>query len=183
MRLTPGGRGTTPGTCGTWTAVLCPRLYVALQTGGFAAREHYAVFGHSAGAQFVHRQLTFGYAGEVAIAISANAGTYTMPDPHTPFPCGIDGTDAEFPSLLSFPLTIMAGIADNNADEPFVPGNPGSLPQGAHRHEWAHRYFAEGQAVASPMTASAWPKPPPPCSPRLCTDDGDNQRPGNCTAG
>jgi hypothetical protein len=131
------------------TYAVIPRLYVALQTGGFAAREHYAVFGHSAGAQFVHRQLTFGYAGEVAIAISANAGTYSMPDPHTPFPCGIDGTDAKFPSLLSFPLTIMAGIADNNADEPFVPGDPGSLPQGAHRHERAHRYFAKGQAVAA----------------------------------
>ena len=68
----------------------------------------------------MHRQVTFGYAEEVAIAIAANAGTYTMPDPHTPFPYGIDGTDAELPSLLSFPLTIMAGTADSNADEPFV---------------------------------------------------------------
>ena len=40
-------------------------------------------------------------------------------------------------------------VSRPRADEPFVPGDPGSLPQGAHRHERAHRYFAEGQAVAA----------------------------------
>ena len=146
-----GGRVMPPESC---AYAIIPRLYAALQTGGFAARERYALFGHSAGAQFVHRQVTFGYAGKVAVAIAANAGTYTMPDPHTRFPYGLGGTDADLPSLLSllsllsFPLTILAGTADSNPDEPFVPRDPGSLRQGAHRYERAHRYFAEGQAAA-----------------------------------
>ena len=50
------------------------------------------LFGHSAGGQFVHRMLSFGFRDRVAVAVSANAGTYAMPDLSTPWPFGLGET-------------------------------------------------------------------------------------------
>ncbi|WP_158744067.1 alpha/beta hydrolase [Acidisphaera sp. L21] len=139
------------------TYAIMPRLFAALQQQGVTTAPRYGLFGHSAGAQFVHRQVTFGYAQDVAIAVSANAGTYTMPDREIAFPYGLSGTDAALEPLLSFPLVIMAGTADSNPDEQFVPRDPGSLRQGAHRYERAHRYMVEGRHAAERLgMACAW---------------------------
>jgi poly(3-hydroxybutyrate) depolymerase len=136
---------------------IMPRLFASLRGQGITTAARYGLFGHSAGAQFVHRQVTFGYAADVAIAVSANAGTYTMPDPAVEFPYGLGGSDAALDRLLGFPLVIMAGTADSNPDEAFVPRDPGSLRQGAHRYERAYRYMAEGRNAAARLgLACAW---------------------------
>ena len=36
------------------------------------------LFGHSAGGQFVHRMLSFAFRDRVAVAVTANAGTYAI---------------------------------------------------------------------------------------------------------
>ena len=41
---------------------------------------------HSAGGQFVHRMISLGFRDRVAVAATANAGTYAMPDPGVAFP-------------------------------------------------------------------------------------------------
>ena len=51
----------------------------------------YNMFGHSAGAQFVHRFIQFKPLSRVDKAVSANAGWYTLPDTTIDFPYGLKG--------------------------------------------------------------------------------------------
>jgi hypothetical protein len=58
-----------------WTFSVVERLFEALLDQGVTTRQRYGLFGHSAGGQFVHRMLSFGFRDRVTVAISANAGT------------------------------------------------------------------------------------------------------------
>ncbi len=73
------------------------------------------IYGHSAGAQFVHRYLLFGNP-KVNKAIAANAGWYTFPTDTTAFPYGIGNAQKEIginvSEFYSRDLTILLGDAD-----------------------------------------------------------------------
>jgi hypothetical protein len=134
-----------------WTFGIGPRLFDALQQQGITTAPHYGLFGHSAGGQYVHRMLSFGYRDHVGIAISANAGTYAMPDLTVDWPWGLGATEVtetDLPELLQLPLTIMAGTEDTKTTGRFFPKGPKSLRQGPHRHARAHVYHDMGQAAA-----------------------------------
>jgi poly(3-hydroxybutyrate) depolymerase len=127
-------------------------LFITLRDNGVTSRRRYAQFGHSAGAQFVHRMMMFGFRHAVAGAVSANAGTYMMPDFGIDFPYGWGGvglTEDDLTAMLRFRLTIMAGTADNNPDEEHFPRDPGSMRQGGTRYERAHRFIAAGRTAAA----------------------------------
>ena len=79
----------TPNPRELWTFGIDERLFGQLRAQGITTRRRYGLFGHSAGGQFVHRMLTFGYREHVAIAVSANAGTYAMPDLSIAWPWGV----------------------------------------------------------------------------------------------
>lgn len=143
-----------------WTYGVDERLFATLQAQGVTRRRSYGVFGHSAGGQFVHRMLSFGYREHVAVAISANAGTYAMPDLDTPWPFGLGevGLDrAALQALLAFRITVMAGTRDVETTGRFFPRGPRSMRQGATRYERAHNYLRAGRAAAAAIgTECAW---------------------------
>jgi len=143
-----------------WSFGIIPRLFAALRAAGVTRRETYGLFGHSAGGQFVHRMLSFGYRDRVAVAISANAGTYAMPELATPWPFGLGEVgmdDAALGALLRFPITVMAGTADTKTTGKFFPKGPRSMKQGPTRWHRAHRYVELGHAAAARLgTACAW---------------------------
>jgi len=56
----------------------------------------YDLFGHSAGAQFVHRFLLFWPEAHVRYAIAANAGWYTLPATDVGFPYGLKHPQVRF---------------------------------------------------------------------------------------
>ena len=135
-----------------WTFGIVPRLFAALRAQGVTTLAKYGQFGHSAGGQFVHRMLSFGYREQVAIAISANAGTYAMPDLDIPWPFGLgemDLDDTALRTLVQFPITVMAGTADTKTTGKFFPKGPRSMRQGPTRWHRAHVYLAQGRAVAA----------------------------------
>ena len=150
----------TPNLQEEWTFGVVERLFEALLTQGVTTRQRYGLFGHSAGGQFVHRMLSFGFRDRVAIAISANAGTYAMPDLATPWPFGLGQTDVDtdaLRALLGFPITVMAGTEDVKTSGEFFPKGPRSMRQGAHRYERAHNYVRAGHAAAAVLqTSCAW---------------------------
>ncbi len=143
-----------------WTFGIIPRLFDALRAQGATRRETYGLFGHSAGGQFVHRMLSFGYRERVAVAVSANAGTYAMPDLDIPWPFGLGETDVDHAALrelLSFPITVMAGTNDTRTTGKHFPGGPRSMRQGPTRWHRAHNYVRLGHEVAARLgTACAW---------------------------
>ncbi len=137
-----------------WTYGIVPRLFDALRDAGVTARERYGVFGHSAGGQFVHRMLSFGYRERVAVAVCANAGTYAMPDLAVAWPFGLGETEVTADSLavlLQFPITVMAGMNDTKTTGRYFPKGPRSLRQGETRYHRAHEYVRLGREVAAAM--------------------------------
>lgn len=143
-----------------WTYGIIPRLFDTLRAQGITARRSYGLFGHSAGAQFVHRMLSFGFRDNVAVAVCANAGTYAMPDLDIPWPFGLGETEVTpdgLRDLLNFPLVIMAGTEDTKTTGRHFPKGPRSMRQGPHRYGRAHNYVRAGHAAAAALgTTCAW---------------------------
>ena len=104
--------------------------------------------------------LSFGFRERVAVAVSANAGTYAMPDLETAWPFGLGETILDLPairSLLNFPITVMTGTHDTKTTGKYFPKGPHSMRQGPHRHARAHAYVAAGHAAAQALcTTCAW---------------------------
>ncbi|HUN38724.1 MAG TPA: alpha/beta hydrolase [Acetobacteraceae bacterium] len=150
----------TPNPRTQWTYGVDERLFLALQQQGVTACRRYGLFGHSAGGQFVHRMLSFGYRDYVAIAICANAGTYAMPDLDIAWPFGLGETELDAPALadlLRFPITVMAGTEDTKTTGRFFPKGPRSMRQGGTRYERAHSYIRSGHHAAQALgTHCAW---------------------------
>jgi hypothetical protein len=150
----------TPNRREEWTFGIDERLFERLRVQRITTTQRYGLFGHSAGGQFVHRMLSFGFRDRVAVAVSANAGTYAMPDLATPWPFGLGQTDVDtdaLRSLLGFRITVMAGTADVSTTGRFFPRGPRSMRQGATRYERAHNYVRSGHAAAAALqTSCAW---------------------------
>jgi poly(3-hydroxybutyrate) depolymerase len=143
-----------------WTYGIIPRLFDALREARITSRERYGMFGHSAGGQFVHRMLSFGFRDRVAVAVSANSGTYAMPDLDVAWPFGLGETDVTpdtLTALMNFPITVMAGMNDTKTTGRFFPKGPRSMRQGETRWHRAHNYFRLGREVAEAIgTQCEW---------------------------
>jgi poly(3-hydroxybutyrate) depolymerase len=114
-------------------------------------RRSYALFGHSAGGQLVHRLATFAWSDRIECAISANAGSYTMPDFKTAFPFGLGGTaytESDLITLLSRPLAVLLGEADCDPNHHNLPRQPEAMLQGPHRFARGQAYFEAGRRAS-----------------------------------
>ena len=104
--------------------------------------------------------LSFGFRDRVAAAVSANAGTYAMPDLATPWPFGLGETNVDIGALralLAFPITVTADTEDILTTGQFFPKGPRSMRQGATRYERARNYVRSGHnAAAALQTSCAW---------------------------
>ena len=146
----------TPNPREKWTYGIVPRVFDELRGAGVTDRERYGLFGHSAGAQFVHRMLSFGFRDRVAAAVSANAGTYAMPDLTVAWPFGLGQTEVtpgSLAELLAFPITVMAGTNDTKTTGRYFPKGPRSMRQGETRYHRAHNYVRLGHAAAETLGA------------------------------
>jgi hypothetical protein len=126
----------------------------------------YHLFGHSAGAQFTHRLLTFLRAPRVLSAVAANAGWYTLPTDADPqlhaMPYGLRGSHVEPRELARFfatRFTVLLGAADTAtaAEDDLVRGTPEAEAQGPNRLERGRHYYATARAQAETLgTEFAW---------------------------
>jgi len=79
--------------------------------------QHFNLFGHSAGGQFVHRSLLFHQSPYLKSAVAANPGWYTYPTSDWKYPYGVDGLINFDPhknveKYFQKNLTIALGTAD-----------------------------------------------------------------------
>ncbi len=125
-------------------AVIEP-LFDALRAREQLTRSRYWMFGHSAGAQFVHRYIMTGNARRLERAVSANAGSYMFPDDRYAWPFGTgrlpEGIWAP-EQAYAVPMTILLGTADNDPAYPSLPREPEAMAQGPHRLARGNAFFA-----------------------------------------
>ena len=150
------GADGTPNPRDRWTYGIDGRVFAAFGAAGLTERRTYGVWGHSAGGQFVHRMISLGFTDSVIAAVTANAGTYAMPDLEVPYPFGLGEIgmhEADLRSLLAFPLTVMAGTEDIVTDDVHFPKEPAAMEQGGTRYERAHTYVETAQQAAGLLMA------------------------------
>lgn len=112
--------------------------------------EQYALFGHSAGAQFVHRMVMLMPEASIRVAVAANAGWYTMPDDDVPFPYGLeDGPgDVRLARAFRVPLVVLLGGDDIDPDADNLRQDAGASAQGENRLTRGLTFFAAARDAA-----------------------------------
>ncbi len=116
-------------------------------------QKHFYLYGHSAGSQFVHRLMTLSpsTSPKVKMAISANAGWYTMLDKNTDYPYGLKGvefSEAELKNLLASNMYILLGTEDNDPHHRSLRRTSAVMPQGEHRLARGINYFEKAKNIA-----------------------------------
>ena len=118
----------------------------------------YALYGHSAGAQFVHRYVALANAPRMESAVAANSGWYTMPDDGA-FPYGWGGDIAGLVSTekaLQRRLTILLGTEDIDRQDPNLRINEQADKQGLTRFERGHGFLAAARKLAGRNKPLGW---------------------------
>lgn len=127
-----------------WTFTAMEHLFdYSREKFGFK-REAYCIYGHSAGAQFIHRMILFKPGARIERAIAANSGWYTLPVFEEAFPAGLKGSTATRETQkmsLKKKLIVLLGDLDTNDKDPNLPGKWGAKAQGKHRFERGHTLF------------------------------------------
>lgn len=132
----------------------------------------YFMFGHSAGAQFVHRFLQWTPEARVKLAISANAGWYTMAQyENTSYPYSWPYSLSDVPDFvpstssydaypealldnyLSRKMVVLLGEADTGIDDDLRQSEEADA-QGPHRLARGQFFFEQAQAEAASRGAN-----------------------------
>ncbi len=135
----------------TWAWRSIETVFDAVRSTIGSTRPAYTIYGHSAGAQFVHRLALFANNARFETAIAANAGWYTLPVANETFPYGLDKTpidDTRLKTNFGRPLLILLGENDIDQNHPQLRRDTASDRQGTHR-------FARGQHFMQIANAEA----------------------------
>jgi hypothetical protein len=120
----------------------------------------YALYGHSAGAQFVHRALLLTGLPHARRIVIANAGSYAMPRFDVAFPFGLGGTaasEAALAAALGRPVVILLGDRDTDPQHESLPRGPQAEAQGPHRMARGLAFYAAAREAAQRLrTPFAW---------------------------
>ncbi|MCZ8136707.1 MAG: hypothetical protein O9266_10405 [Porphyrobacter sp.] len=150
----------TPRPRNLWSFAVIEPLFDDVRQRFGTRAPRYAIYGHSAGAQFVHRFVLFMPGARIDQAISANAGWYTMPDMQTGFPYGLANAPVEEGALaaaLGKRLTVLLGTADTDRSDPDLRKTPEADAQGPHRFARGQRFFAIAKQTAATLeTPFGW---------------------------
>jgi len=138
-----------------WTFSTLDPLFDYVKVAASNTQETYSAWGHSGGAQFLHRFVTYLPNSNLDIAVCSNAGWYTVPETAVSFPYGVDNGQLSTGNLTTaFLRKLIVHIGQNDND----PNSAGlrhnavvDAQQGVHRLERARYYFNTSQATALNM--------------------------------
>jgi poly(3-hydroxybutyrate) depolymerase len=135
-----------------WGYTAIERIFDHAKAAAGLTTPTYVIYGHSAGAQFVHRMPFFLPAARVTKLVPANAGAYMLPDFEHAFPYGLKDsgiTEADLKAGLQKPVVVLLGEADMDPNHKSIPKAPEAMTQGLHRFARGLNYFklASEQAV------------------------------------
>lgn len=127
-----------------WAFTAIERIFDQVRGSTGITAPRYYIYGHSAGAQFVHRLFFFLPNARAGKLISANAGAYMLPDFATEHPYGLKGSgvsEADLKVALSRPVMVLLGEADMDPNHRPMPRTPEANAQGLHRFSRGLNYF------------------------------------------
>ncbi len=112
-----------------WSFTAIERIFRAIKSAARLNTAGYVLFGHSAGAQFVHRLLAHraeeeeGERTHLLQAVAANAGSYMLPSFGERYPFGFGGLEKrlskdDLAAFVAAPLTILLGQDDTGPHSP-----------------------------------------------------------------
>lgn len=135
-----------------WGYTAVEKVFDAVRAAAGLKAERYVIYGHSAGAQFVHRLPYFLPEARAELIVSANAGAYMLPDFEKNFPYGLEGsgmTEADLRRTFRTPTVVLLGTADIDPNDDSLPRLPDAMAQGLHRFARGLNFFkvASEQAV------------------------------------
>jgi poly(3-hydroxybutyrate) depolymerase len=125
----------------------------------------YAIFGHSAGGQFVQRMALFRPDNRATVMVAANPGWYTMPEwrkekAQDPFPYSLVGSpagEAELKQALAKRFILLAGEKDDDPEDENLNQSAGAKKQGETRIDRAENFFLAATTAARDLGVKfAW---------------------------
>ena len=141
-----------------WGFQTLEHLFDALRARERLTASRYSIYGHSAGAQFVHRLVLFmGEAARYDTAIAANAGWYTLPiygqGKEQDFPRTLDRTitpESALKTTLARKVVVLLGDRDTDPEHPELNRSPFAMAQGPFRLARGQNFYAlaKEQAIA-----------------------------------
>jgi len=143
-----------------WTFSVIEALFDFIVKDLGSKRTKYDMWGHSAGAQFIHRYLYFIPNARVDRAVAANAGWYTLPDFAIEYPFGLRNTPATVETrekAFARKLYIALGTEDNDHTASDLRRCPNTDKQGIHRFDRGH-FFWDNAQINNIGTEFNWKK-------------------------
>ena len=136
-----------------WVFPAIDRIINDIKTRTGAQESPVVVFGHSAGAQMVHRYAIFGGRTDACLIMPANAGWYTMPDTKVSFPYGLGGVPVSREKLVSAfakPVVVLLGEEDNKRNAK-LRTTPKADRQGLNRLARGKNFFKTAKIKAAEL--------------------------------
>ncbi len=134
-----------------WSFTVIDALFDHVVADVHSQAKDFSLFGHSAGAQFVHRFMEF-MPTRVRAAVAANAGWYTMPDDSEKFPYGLDGVPRDEEDLgdtFGANLTVLLGADDIDTGDSRLRHDDGADAQGSTRLERGLSFYLNARKSAA----------------------------------
>jgi hypothetical protein len=141
------------------TFALIEQLFDRLRRDEGLTTPTYLIFGHSAGAQFVHRLALMADKPRFSVAVAANAGSYTVPAyaesaPGLGYPWVLEESVVSAEALrqaFGRKLIVLLGENDTSSSSPDFPRSREAAELGANRFERGNAFFARAGAQAGKL--------------------------------
>lgn len=133
-----------------WTFSMIEPLFDFVKEEVGSQEEEYALYGFSAGGQFVHRYMFHKPENRAHIAIAASAGYYTMPDWDIDYAYGLNQTVVDqqmVDQMMQNNMFIIVGGEDTGRDDDVLQ-NPLADAQGWNRVERGRTFFNRSKNMA-----------------------------------
>ena len=134
-----------------WSFTALDTVFDAVRDAFSLEADRFHIYGHSAGAQFVHRYILHTGAARVERAVASNAGWYMLPCDTFTFPYGISDLaigEKTLKDALDTPLTILLGEKDDDPNSIDLRLTEEAMAQGPHRLARGLNFVEVAQAAA-----------------------------------
>jgi len=142
-----------------WTFNMVEALFKAVVQDTNSDAVDYALFGHSAGGQFVHRFMEYTPDSHVRVAVAANSGWYTMPDQDIEFPYGLKNSPLSSKQLreaFARPLVVMLGADDVDPKDSLLQRDRNTDAQGDNRLTRGLNFYQAARDAAGDSDEFNW---------------------------